>query len=504
MPILCCFGENYTNSPQSVAMAHLFCYDIACQTVCNKKLMKRGIKMDEKNLNPQEETNTPASEETKAETTADTENKAEKNNTSNMENATKKGGIFALCKEKKGLVIAITVIAVALAVILSVVLLKSCGTPTDPATADEVTTTPETEAATTVPETQPDGTEDTTWPDGTPYEETQDWKALKEVNTDIKGWITMKNTPINYPVLVSEEDGFGYQYYLHRGYDKSYDYAGSIFIDYRSKEGEKSRNILTHGHSMNDGSMYKALIDFGEYEADMNFYKKNPTLFFNTPEGNEQWIIFAVVKTNTLEDHGDFFNYLMGSFESDAQYMNYIYNMKVRSIIDIPVPINETDDIITLSTCSYEYTDFRTVVCARKIRNNEKVNDYINAAKPAENPLWPDVHYSYDDKQPEITTFKTELQKNNLPWYDGKGDLEGNEWLVMTTGSKRFTVTFINYDGSIISTQQVSQGKSASAPPDPVKPDSENYTYRFVEWGLDFSDVDCNMTIAPKFEAIPK
>ncbi len=436
--------------------------------------------MDEKNLNPMDENNTP---ETKEETP-----KAE-------------GGLLELFKKKKAMVIVIAALAVAVAIGVSILLVNLLGVDTSVATPDE--TEPTTQAPTTVAATDPDGMEDTTWPDGTPYEEKQDWDELKKINSDIKGWITVRHTPINYPVLESEEDGVGYQYYLHRYYDKSYDFAGSIFIDYRSDKSVSSRNIITHGHNMNDGSMYGGLLKYGEYEADLDFYKKSPTLFFNTPEGNEQWIIFSVYKTNTLQDHGDFFNYLMGKFDSDAQFMNYVYNVKIRSLIDVPVPVNEDDQIITLSTCSYEYTDFRTVVCARKLRNNEKVTDYINAAKLNENPVWPDVHYyNSDTERPDVTTFKTELQKNNISWYDGKGDLKGNEWLAMTKGNNQYTVTFINYDGSIISTQMVSHGKSAYAPDDPVKPSSGGYEYVFKGWQLDYSSVTCNMTIAPDFEAV--
>lgn len=443
--------------------------------------------MEDKNLNPQGENTSPEENTTKAETPA--------------EGA--KGGLMAFFKEKKALAIVLAVVAVLIVCGIAIALVSILGVDTSVATPDESTIETTLEGTTIPTTTEAPGMEDTTWPDGSAYEGKQDWKALKDINTDIKGWITFKNNVINYPVVESDEDGVGFQYYLHRGYDKSYDYAGSIFIDHRSEDSVKSRNILTHGHSMNDGSMYKALIDFGEYEPDMEYYKKNPTLFFNTPEGNEQWIIFSVVKTNTLEDHGDFFNYLMGDFSSDAQFMNYVYNMKVRSMIDIPVPINEDDQLITLSTCSYEYTDFRTVICARKIRNNEKVTDYIKAAKPAENPVWPDVYYNNNGgTRPEVTTFKTEYEKGNIKWYDGKGELQGTEWLVLTSGNSSYTVTFINYDGSIISTQTVYKGHAAVAPEDPVKPDRNGKSYRFVGWGLDFSSVDCNMTIAPKFEVI--
>ena len=409
-------------------------------------------------------------------------------------------------KRKKLSTKAIVIIAVVSAVLIALgITLAVC--ITNYLGIDTSVLPPETTAPVTEPvETTTEFTdEDYAYPDGTPYPYKQDWAALAKINTDIKAWITLPHTPINYPVLKSEEDGVGYQYYLHRYYDKSYDYAGSLFIDYRSTEGVNSRNIIVHGHSMNDGSMFASLIDYGKYEGKLDMYKKIPTLFFNTPEGNEQWIIFSVYKTSTLESHGDFFNYLMGSFDNDAQFMNYVYNVKERSLFDVPVPINEDDQLITLSTCSYEYEDFRTIVCARKIRDGEDVRPYIEAATLDPDPVWPDVHYYNSDKErPEITTFRTEYEKGTLDWYDGKGNLEGNEWLKTTSGTKNFIVTFINYDGSVIDTQIVPYGHAAKAPADPVKPSNDYYDYVFKGWGYDFSYVDCNMTIAPKFEKVPK
>ncbi|MGN0452412.1 MAG: class B sortase [Ruminococcus sp.] len=403
---------------------------------------------------------------------------------------------------KKALKTAIICIVSAIVLVASIVgavmIIKFLGVDTSVATPDE-TTLP---AATVTESTE---NTDMTTPDGKVYDVHQDWDELARINTDIKAWIDVPGTVINYPVLKYEGDGYGSQYYLHRNYDGSYLYAGSIFIDYRSSEGVDSRNIITHGHSMNDGSMYKALIDYGKYEGDLDFYKKHPTLFFNTPEGNEQWIIFSVYKTNTLESHGDFFNYLMGSFESDAQFMNYIYNVKVRSLFDVPVPINEDDQIITLSTCSYEYTDFRTVVAARKIRPGEDVRDIVKNTTINEQAVWPEVHHNATGTtRPEVTTFKTENQAGNIDWYDGDGNLSGSEWLTSTTGNNTYTVTFINYDGSIISTQSVPRGHDAIPPKDPVKPENDYYYYVFEGWQLDYTNVDCNMTIAPNFKRVEK
>lgn len=405
-------------------------------------------------------------------------------------------------KKKIALICVLSVILVAVALLGSLILIKSCGVDMSVATPDEVTE-PVTETYT---EPVDENTTPTT-PDGNEYTVTQDWAELAKMNKEIVGWIHIPNTDVNYPVLMHEGDGPGYQYYLHRNYDESYLFAGSVFIDYRSKQGVDSRNIITHGHNMLNGTMYADIVNYGGYTGDLEFYKSAPTLFFNTPKGVEQWVIFSVYKTSSLEEHGEFFNYLVGDFSSDAQYMNYIYNIKERSLFDIPVPINEKDQIITLSTCSHEYghTAFRTVVVARKVRAGESVKPYIDKASLNPNPLWPEIYYTdHNATPPNVTTFKTEYSKGNLEWYDGEGNLKGSEWLPAGSGKQSYKVTFINYDGSIIDTQTVPHGNAAIAPEDPVKPEDEYYYYEFQGWQYDFEYVDCNMTIAPEFLPVLK
>jgi len=414
-------------------------------------------------------------------------------------------------KSIKALIIsAVTGAVLLIAVIGSVILLTSCkvNLSEDTSSADEAVSSSDeaytsTEGWTNALPTVPADDKSLTHPSGMKYEVTQDWDVLNGINDEIKGWIDIPNTDINYPVLRHEGDGVGNQYYLHRNFDKSYLFAGSVFIDYRSKAGEKSRHIITHGHNMNNGSMYADLVDYGKYTGNLDVYKNAPSLFFHTEDGVHQWVIFSVYKTSTLERHGEFFNYLIGDFSSSAQYMNYIYNVRMRSLFDVPVPINENDRIMTLSTCSYEYTDFRTVVVARMVRPGEDISKYVENAQLNENPLWPEVYYTdHNVDPPEITTFSTEYSKedrSNVAWYDGEGKLEGKEWLPGVQGRSTFTVSFTDCNGDIIKTELVSQGRDATPPPDPQRPSDGYYEYHFAGWQLDYTNVQRDMIITPSY-----
>lgn len=256
-----------------------------------------------------------------------------------------------------------------------------------------------------------------------------DWDKLKKVNKDIAAWIKIDDTEyLDYPVLQSKTDNISTQKYLYTDYKGNYSGYGSLFIDYRSKQGVDSKNVIIHGHHMNDGRMFAGLMGYGRTSGDLDFYKKHPIIHFDTPDGDADWKIISVYKTNTLESQGKYFDYLTGTFASDAEFMNYVYLIRERSLFDIPVDVNEKDQLLTLSTCSYEFSEFRTIVVARKVRKGETADIDLKKAKLNPDPLWPDVYYNtYGGQKPKVTSFSKAYKAGQTDWYDGSGKLKGKE-----------------------------------------------------------------------------
>lgn len=350
------------------------------------------------------------------------------------------------------------------------------------------------------------------------------WDELKKINKEIVGWIQIKDSKIDYPVLWHKGDDASGQYYLNHNYKGDYDSYGCVFLDYRCTKGMDSKNIVLHAHHMNDGSMFGNLMNYGGTEGDLDYYKKHSTIKFDTPEADGVYKIISVYKTNTLSAHGEFFNYMVGNFQNDKDFMNYVYNVRIRSLINCPVDVNEDDELLTLSTCSYEYTNFRTVVVARRVRVGEDAKVDVSKSSKNNDAVWPEVYYSTrGGRRPTVTDFCTAYEKKQIDWYDGEYDFKDQVVSVPTSESttekkketKKSTtpptpttkpvvlcsVTFINYDGSFIENQTVEYGKAAKAPKTPTKPSDQYYDYVFKKWGLDFSKVTSDMTIAPVFEA---
>lgn len=249
------------------------------------------------------------------------------------------------------------------------------------------------------------------------------FKKLLEVNEDVKGWIRIDNivngendTKIDYVVVQSgPEDP---EYYLTRDWaTKSYLKAGSIFLDYASSVETGTKNLVIHGHNMTSSDdMFHYLIKYKE----LDFLKEHPIIQFDTIYEEGLWKIFSVFITPGDNKREDFFSFNRSTFKDDKDFLEFVYQVRVRSLFNIDdVDINENDRILTLSTCSYELDNYRIIIVARKVRDNEDAAVNTDNIKKNKNVLYPDSFYKhYGGKPPAIPPFEDALKDGLIPWYN--------------------------------------------------------------------------------------
>ena len=215
------------------------------------------------------------------------------------------------------------------------------------------------------------------------------FEALKEQNSDIRAWIKIEGTNINNPVYQTKNNDF----YVDHDMEKRSSRYGAIFIDKDAKIGKEtnSQNVVIYGHHMKDGTMFGPLKKY----TDISFYKKHPIIDFTTLYREGQYKVFAVFITNTIESHdnGEVFNYRRDNFGSDEDFLGFIDEVKKRSIINTGVDVSGDDEIITLSTCTYEFEEARLVVMARRVRDGETNVKDTSGAQTNPNPLYPQIWY---------------------------------------------------------------------------------------------------------------
>lgn len=158
-------------------------------------------------------------------------------------------------------------------------------------------------------------------------------------NSDTVGWLFVDGTNINYPVVQSKSNS----YYLYHSFDKSKNYAGWIFADYRNNMVSLGKNTIIYGHGRLDKTMFGTL----KYIVKSSWFKdtENHIVKLSTPTENTLWQVFSVYHIPT-ESY-----YITTDFGTDESFELFINTMKERSFYNFEATVNKDDKVLTLSTC---------------------------------------------------------------------------------------------------------------------------------------------------------
>ena len=107
-----------------------------------------------------------------------------------------------------------------------------------------------------------------------------DFERLKRVNPRTIGWIRLKDTPIDYPIVQGPDGDF----YLKHNFSDEESVHGCIF--YLGNEAFPDKRGLLIGHAMKDGTMFVAL---HHYYFDDGFFEEHRTIDLKT--GTADYVI---------------------------------------------------------------------------------------------------------------------------------------------------------------------------------------------------------------------
>lgn len=184
-----------------------------------------------------------------------------------------------------------------------------------------------------------------------------DFNSLKRTNPDVVGWLKVNGTNINYPFVQSSDN----EYYLTHSFNKSYNGAGWVFLDYRNN-GTNNKNTIIYAHGRSNKTMFgtlKNVLNNGWLNNTNNYVIK-----ISTETENSLWQIFSVYRIPTTSD------YLQTNFNDETEYQNFLDMIKDRSSHNFDTNVASTDNILTLSTC-YNNSD-KIVVHAKLIKKENK------------------------------------------------------------------------------------------------------------------------------------
>lgn len=165
-----------------------------------------------------------------------------------------------------------------------------------------------------------------------------DFTQLLSVNSDIVGWLRIRALDISYPVVQGEDN----DYYLHRTFEKTDNFAGCLFVNSYNMGDFTDQNTIIYGHNMKNGSMFGKLKNFNDPEV----FQKSRYFWIFTPEFIYQYRIFSasVVDKTGLTYQVSF---------TDDEFDQFITRAYSNSVVDNQgVTVTKDDRIVTLSTCT--------------------------------------------------------------------------------------------------------------------------------------------------------
>lgn len=166
-----------------------------------------------------------------------------------------------------------------------------------------------------------------------------DLTELKKMNNETVAWIYLKGTNINYPIVQTNDNKF----YLNHSFDKSYNNAGWLFMDYRNNSNNYDANTIIYAHNRKDKAMFGSLDELLTNEWYNNL--DNRVIRMSSDYNNTLWQIFSVYVIKTTSD------YLKTNFINESEYQNFLNLLKDRSYSNFNINVSSNDKILTLSTC---------------------------------------------------------------------------------------------------------------------------------------------------------
>lgn len=181
---------------------------------------------------------------------------------------------------------------------------------------------------------------------------------LNDTYKDVKAWIKIPGTTIDYPVFQSKDN----KRYIDRDRDGHKYKWGEVFLDYRSDISnlnlKEARNTIIYGHNTTRDSYFSELLKYKKAD----FFKNNKYIYISTKNKNYKFEVISAYETPIN------FYYIDTKFKDKNEYAQFLYKIEDKSINLPEINIVGDESLLTLSTCIEDKPESRFVVHAILIK----------------------------------------------------------------------------------------------------------------------------------------
>lgn len=187
-----------------------------------------------------------------------------------------------------------------------------------------------------------------------------DLEALRALNPQCVGYISIPDTPLSYPVMQTAEEGG--MFYLNHAFDRSPHGNGTPFLDIRCDIRKPSANLIVYGHNTRNTKMFSVL----RFYMEKDYFTEHPLVRFDHENGGDYEIFAVLFVSLSGEENRDLFQMVERDPEDIEPWQEFLGYLKENSLYDTGVEVTDEDEILTLSTCYRPIENGRVLIFGRK------------------------------------------------------------------------------------------------------------------------------------------
>lgn len=170
------------------------------------------------------------------------------------------------------------------------------------------------------------------------------------VNSQTVAWLTIPDTVIDFPVAQCEDNS----YYLTHNLEREESVYGVPFLDYRCNSDFSDFQSVIYGHNIRGERMFAQLLHFQEED----FFQQHDIGYLITNQQTYMihWFACLIVENNDFIYHTVFL-----TNDEKAMFLKKVEQEAIQ-YQKIDAMYLQSKHLVTLSTCSYEFHEARTVV----------------------------------------------------------------------------------------------------------------------------------------------
>ena len=177
-------------------------------------------------------------------------------------------------------------------------------------------------------------------------------KDLKKLNPDVKAWIQVPKTNIDYPVVQGQDD----MEYINKNVYGEFELSGAIFLSCLNKDDFSDPYNLVYGHNMKNGGMFADVADFTNKE----YFETHQKGKLYLTDATRKIRFFACMKVTAADAkiyHPDGYRK-----ENLKDLLDYI---QANAVQYRDLNVADENSLIALSTCSEAETNGRVVLIGK-------------------------------------------------------------------------------------------------------------------------------------------